>query len=333
MRAEWQVETRIEKSAVGNDWLVVEAPSPQPVGFPQHRGFTHALTRPYQMVGTTGNPTVGAIQYYFTRIPEKPFPSVLFSTAIRRSSAPNDPRLLPGNLFIFPGIRFSRPHHKEDLTGFIHHISIRETTNRRLEVYANVNPQDSSPDNRVRFGRRQSLSKDPGLAQVALLLMKDATALDDVGLAMERMTPGAQKAMLERGILSPDPKISNHTYAPLPDNGELAKVPNYLWCGLFLATKPPSRELAQRILWFYLRRLPKSGLKSVKPYDDYEGSFHPQMTVMDLRPVGASCDYPYLICIKCIAPGIMEKTTGMVAAPENISFLYERDTLGGIPGG
>lgn len=90
-----------------------------------HRGFDHALLRPYEKFNRTGKPHVGSVQYHFIDLPGEQWPRVHFAAAIRKQTSPNDPALLPGNVFIFPGISGDQLHRRDGETFDVHHCSKR----------------------------------------------------------------------------------------------------------------------------------------------------------------------------------------------------------------
>lgn len=312
-----EVRTEIIQVDAADRYFVAVTPAGQSVLDNPIRGFEHALLRPYEKVSVLGAPIVGSVQYQFVHLPVLPKPSVLFSTAVRPAKQVTDPRLLPGSLFIFPGIRYQRTHSRSDFSGYIHHLSVRELPGRRIEVYVNSRSTDD-PTEPVRKGRAEKVSPEAGFLHIGQIFLRDRLALDDLGVAMERLSDGAVASMKVRGSFSPDPFVENHPLLRIPENPALATRPHLLWSGLFLARAPPSDELIQSALKFFLHDV---RIAAVDYDEDYDGPFHAHASVVDFSSFADSAIYRYLVTLTAIIPGGLKSSTGLVAFPKELPFL------------
>lgn len=314
----WEVRTEILRAPSNRYWIQVTPPGHSLLEEPI-RGYEHSLLRPYEKVATLGAPIVGSVQYQFVHLPVLHRPSVLFSTAVRTSSPPNEPRLLPGNLFVFPGIRYDRLHSRAEVSGHVHHISVRELHDRRIEVYVNSRAAED-PDEPVRQGRTEQISAKSALLHIAQVYLRDRLALDDVGVAMEPLSDGAGTSMKARGRFSPDPFIENHPFLRIPENPALAIRPHYLWCGLFLATAPPTDQLVHSALKLFLHDIRIAAIE----YDaEYDGPFNAHASIVDFSSFAENALYRYLVTLTAIVPGDLKSSTGLVAFPRELHFLSE----------
>lgn len=311
--SEVQAHQGILRTSTGRHHLVVEVPSPLPLrdDIPVHTGLDHALLRPYEKVARHGNPITGSVQYHLTRILGEFWPRVLFAVTVREEGPQTDPRLLPGNVFIFPGFEAGRKHHIHGRRFFIHHLSIREKSNSQVEVYAHARRADGAGTERP--GEPRPIEGSDSMIHVGQLWIKRREALDQAGLAFAPLTFGGTRSMEDRKEFFPNPLVRNHGLHDLQYDSEIVQHPNYLWVGFFLSRVFPSEDQQRALTYLLHMEVPRKTSKPPAPDFDEQTEVFWKSAATDLSRLGASCEYRYLFAIFGIVPGQMNTDTSLAA--------------------
>jgi hypothetical protein len=324
------VQTKVLKFSEDRWRIVVEAPHPLPVEGPNphHQGIRHALLRPYEKVTQQGNPIVGSVQYHLTQLPHEEFPRVLFSVATREESSPNEPPLLPGNIFLFPGIPADQEMHQGETTGQIHHVSVREKDDDRVQAYSNVRADDDQDgEQTIRVKQTEGVEEYPSMVHLCQLWVHHPDALDPAGLADAEISPAGIKSAIDREALSPDPTVENHGCDSLEIDPAIKETDHFLWAGFVLADQLPTEDQGLALADFLLRNVAPGAKKAPTPNLEYDSDVFFKFKAIDLSAVGSDAKYRYLVSLKGIVPGSMNTPVSFAAFPHPrpVKELYGLD--------
>lgn len=302
------VHKAIVRTGDGQYWMTIEAPAPYPywVGGrpPASRSFTNALLRPYEKFLTTGNPVVGLVQYYMAARNVGGTPRVLLATSVRdHPTHLEEPQLLPGSLFLFPG------YGQEGLSGppgegvQPHHISIREAEGRRILSYTHGILDDGEEVIRAGSDEEVPEGDPPPILHVASMRVDAPRMLDPAGFAYAHVPEWLVEAREDEDDFFPDLRVRNHWWDDMERDPNLMEGPHHLWMTAFLTPRLLERREIDRIVRFLLGVEQLRGWPEVELWEDYDGDVSFRTAYMDLGRLGIDAEYRYVLLLRGLVPG------------------------------